>query len=247
VNSENEGNAEINVRESGKVWVLVALYLACTLFYYLGEIIDLAGWDALSWDFLYGVHDVHRLLFLAPIMYAAYCFGLRACIIVLLVVFNTFIPRALFISMFPNALLRTLLFMAIAGALGCHTAILVTRSKNYRRFCTLVRKENQGLRQMLDFMEEGAVIIGPDHKIRYMNGCMAKDFGNGIGSSCDEYFRKCGIPDEHIFTANTGAGRPAERREYTVSDGRVYEVLVSPLVDESGAVCRLAMFREITP
>jgi len=90
----------------------------CSLFYYFGELIDWASWDAVRRDFFYGIHDVHRLLFLAPIIYAGYCGRVRGAVIVTLVSFLIFLPRAFFISPYPDALLRMSLFIVFAGALG---------------------------------------------------------------------------------------------------------------------------------
>ena len=56
---------------------LFVLFGLCALGYYFGELVDFAGWEALRWDFLYGVHDAHRLLFLMPIIYAGYVFGVK--------------------------------------------------------------------------------------------------------------------------------------------------------------------------
>lgn len=99
--------------------IAVPIMLAvCSLFYYFGELVDWAAWDALRRDFFYGIHDVHRLLFLAPIVYAGYCGRVRGAVIITLVAFLIFLPRAFFISPYPDALLRMALFTVFAGVLG---------------------------------------------------------------------------------------------------------------------------------
>lgn len=90
----------------------------CTLFYYFGELVDWAAWDTLRLNFFYGIHDIHRLLFLAPIVYAGYTAGVRGTIIITLVSFVVFLPRAFYISPYPDPLLRMVIFTVFAGVIG---------------------------------------------------------------------------------------------------------------------------------
>ncbi len=116
------GDLALPRQSVGRFYLLVAQYVVCAIFYYLGELFTLAGWDAPGREFLYGVHDFHRLLFLAPIIYAGYVFGMKAVIITVIIVVNTMLPRALFISPFADPLLRMLLFIAVAAAIGYFAA-----------------------------------------------------------------------------------------------------------------------------
>ena len=116
------GDLSLPRKTVGRFYLLVAQYFICAIFYYLGEIFTLAGLDFTGWDFLYGVHYFHRLLFLEPIIYAGYVFGMRAVIIVTIIVVNTMLPRALLISSFPDPLLRMLLFIIVAATIGYLTA-----------------------------------------------------------------------------------------------------------------------------
>lgn len=111
-------------RDCRRSYILLLLYGACALIYYFGELVDLFGWDFLRWDFFYGIHDVHRLFFLAPILYAAWNCGLKAVLIITIISTMTFLPRALFISPYPSPLVRMLLFSLIAGTVGVLMAIV---------------------------------------------------------------------------------------------------------------------------
>ena len=77
-----------------RVFTLPLLLVFCTLFYYFGELADWAAWEALRREFFYGIHDIHRLLFLAPIIYAGYFGRVKGAIIVTLISFVIFMPRA---------------------------------------------------------------------------------------------------------------------------------------------------------
>lgn len=114
-----------------KVYAAFLLFASCALIYYFGELIEFAGWESLkSISFFFGVHDIHRLLFLAPIMYAGYYFGVRAAIIIIILAIGAFLPRALFISPYPDPLLRTALFSITAGVVGYFFAVT---SAGYRK------------------------------------------------------------------------------------------------------------------
>ena len=105
-------------------YLIFLMWAVLTLFYYFGELVDLCHWESLRWEFFYSVHDVHRLLFLVPIIYAAYVFGIKACIVIIVISLMTFLPRALFISTYPNALARMLVFVLVSGTIGYLVAVL---------------------------------------------------------------------------------------------------------------------------
>ena len=120
-------------RKKLKQFILPLLLIICTLFYYFGELVDWATWDALRANFFHGVHDIHRLLFLVPIIYAAYSAGIKGTIIITLVSFMIFLPRAFFISPYPDPLLRMIVFTAFAGVVGYLVARLRNEQAKYRK------------------------------------------------------------------------------------------------------------------
>lgn len=50
------------------IWYITAIMAACLVIYYVDSITDLVGWPKIQWGFLYTVHDLHRLLFLIPVL-----------------------------------------------------------------------------------------------------------------------------------------------------------------------------------
>ena len=238
---------EIPSRNSNfrRVYILYLLFGCCTLFYYFGELVDLARWEALRWDFLYGVHDIHRLLFLAPIVYAGYSFGVRAAIIITLVATMIFLPRALFVSPFPDPLLRMVFFTVVAGTIGTLTGIIRNKSERQTQLETLLESERDKCFEILARMEDGVILTAPDCKVRFVNPSMIRDFGEGIGSHCYEYLHNLSRPCEVCKLPNVIDGEIV-RWEYTFPDGRTYEVMASPYIDSDGMVCQLATFRNIT-
>ena len=241
--SQQGASAEIRRRDFRRFYTMVLLWVFCSLLYYFGELVDFFGWEALRWDFFYSVHDVHRLFFLAPIIYAGYFFGVRAAIIITIVVVNTFLPRALFISPFPDPLLRTVLFIIIAGALGYLTGHESERRKHLE---ALVRNQSNTMFGILQRMVEGILITGPDYKIRFMNSTMIRDFGDSIGAYCYEYLHRLDAPCHQICRLQDVVNGAVARWEYNLPDGRTCEVLALPYVDSDGIGCQLAIIRDIT-
>ena len=49
---------EIMSKRSFHIILLSLLFIYYSVVYYFGEIVDLAGWESLRWEFFYGVHDI---------------------------------------------------------------------------------------------------------------------------------------------------------------------------------------------
>jgi DNA-binding winged helix-turn-helix (wHTH) protein len=111
---------------NNRYFLLSLLFGICTLFYYGGELAKGMGWVELEWGFFYVVHDVHRLLFLAPIVYAAFYGGTRLTLMISAASLMVFLPRAIFISPFPDPIARAIIFAAVEGAVG----LLIAYSRN---------------------------------------------------------------------------------------------------------------------
>ena len=170
------------VLRTRRFYILLLLFALCTLLYYFGELIDLAGWTALRWQFLYGVHDVHRLFFLAPIIYAGHSFRVKGAVIITLAAFIVFLPRSLIVSPFPDPMLRMVLFTIVAGFMGCFTGVIRNEAERRSYLEALIRSERDRFLGMLERMEDGVMIVGPDYRIRFMNPSMVREFGDGVGS-----------------------------------------------------------------
>ncbi len=230
-------------RNAYSFYLVFLMWGFCTLFYYFGELVELAGWEALRLDFFYGVHDFHRLLFLAPLIYASYVFGMRAAVIITVITLMTFLPRALLISPFPDPLLRMILFILIGGAMAYLTARVRGESERRSQLEVTLRGERDRLLDILERMKDGVLIIGPDYRIQFMNRSMIEDFGEGLGSCCYQYLygynkpcrENCGL--EQVISGGVG------RRDYNLPDGRSYEIIASPYENSEGVVCQLTVFR----
>ena len=227
-----------------RLFVLPLLLALCSLFYYFGEFVDWTKWDMLRAKFFYGIHDIHRLLFLAPIIYAGYYGRVKGAVIITLVSLMIFLPRAFFVSPYPDPLLRMSLFTVVAGSIGIFVGIIRNKSQQQILLEIQLKNERDKSSGILARMEDGVTITGPDCKVRFVNPSMIRDFGEGVGSPCYQYLHNLSLPCEACKLPNVIDGEVI-KWEYTFPEGRTYEVMASPYIDSDGMVCQLAIFRNI--
>lgn len=228
-------------------FIMPLLLVLCSLFYYFGELVDWAAWDFLRVNFFYGIHDVHRLLFLVPIIYAGYTARVKGAVIVTLVSLIIFLPRAFFISPYPDPLLRMIIFTIFAGVIGSLVGMIRNQSVRSRQLEIAVTGERDKLLRIVDGMADGIVITGLDYRIRFMNAKMTEAFGEGTGLTCYKHLNnrdapcqgECLIPDK----INS---EEISKWEYKLPDGRIYGVVAAPYIDADGTVCQLSIFRDVT-
>jgi PAS domain-containing protein len=225
-------------------YTLFLMWVLCTLFYYLGEIIDWAHWETIRWEFLYSVHDIHRLLFLTPIIYSAYIFGVKATIIFTILSLMTFLPRAIFVSPYPDPLARMLIFALIAGIIGYLIAISRRELKKSTHLQTVQKDNRDKLAGILDGMQDGVILVGPDYQIRYMNESIRKEFGGGDGSYCYKLLQGLDAPCDTLCKMSTVLEGNIQKWEYNTPDGRTFEVTASLCPDTDGVVCQLMIFKK---
>ncbi len=229
-----------------RLYILGLLLFFCTLFYYFGEIVDYFNIDSLRLDIFYAVHDVHRLLFLAPILYAAYAFGLKAAIIITIICGGIWMPRAIFISPYPSPLLRAILFLVGEGATGYLVASMFKKNRVIEKLENEVRADRDRLQSILKRMSDGVIIVGPDYQVRFANETMKKTFGETNNLPCYKYIYHFQEPcDKQCFLQEVIKGKTA-RWEYPFPDGSIFEVEALPYVDSDGVTCQLATYRDIT-
>ncbi len=115
------------------LYILLALFAACTTVYYFGDLVSYFGWEALRWNIWYTVHDPHRILFLVPILYCTYYYGLVGALISNVVALLIFLPHALFISPFPDPVLRMIIFVVSSTVLSTLMAMFFTHRNKQRK------------------------------------------------------------------------------------------------------------------
>lgn len=239
------GPDNLKKRDIQRLGILALLFFLCCLFYYFGEIVDLFGWNAIHWSFLYSVHDIHRMLFLTPIIYAGYAFSSRSTIIITILAIGACMPRALFISPFPDPIMRTLLFIAVAGTIGYLTSRLRIEIKRGRNLEALLAKERDTLLYFLDNGHDGVMIVGPDYRIRFLNDRMVEKFGKGEGLLCFQQLYGLNQPCKEICRLQEVIGGAKARWLRHFHDDNPCDILAVPYTDTDGTLCQLAIFKNI--
>jgi hypothetical protein len=238
-NQKNSG--QYSSREYYRFYLLFIIFILCCIFYYFGEIVDYFRWEALGLDFFYGVHDIHRLIFLIPIMYTAYYFGLMPTVIIIILTICVFLPRAIFISPYPDPILRASLFTIIAAAAGIFTALISDQNKKKQKY---IKKQEWQYFQTLNEVEEGVMLVSSDYKILFVNHALEKELGDGQGTRCYTYLHKSDVPCTEICKMEDVLKGMNSELQCEIS-GKKYRVSVLPYYDLDGNVCQLSIFKGI--
>jgi signal transduction histidine kinase len=116
------------ISRSPHLWIIVFIILLETFVYY----VDQSPWKdipPLDNAFFSSVHDLHRLLYLIPIVYAAIVFRVRGSLISSFILLCVILPRGLLFSPYPDPLLRALIFVTAATLVGLLVAIQLNRAE----------------------------------------------------------------------------------------------------------------------
>ena len=137
------------------------------------------------------------------------------------------------------------LAIVIEGVIGILTAVYIRESRRTKRLEAEVRTERDKLKDIMELMDDGVMITGPNYKIRFLNNSMMKKFGEGQGMFCYHYLYKAEKPCEEICRLNEVISGSVVRWKYEFPDGSKYEIVASPFTDSDGQICQLATFRSV--
>jgi len=131
------------------VWGVIALFALFTGLYYAEQM----GW-AVRCDLFTTVHDLHRALFLVPILYASLVLrppaGLIACAAFLVVM----LPRAVFFSTYPHPVVRVLVFFGVATLISLLVSAMRHQIKRGRAARTQLADLHDELAESLIRLQE---------------------------------------------------------------------------------------------
>ena len=133
-----ESHAPRGVR-SPHFWIIVALMAALAFVYYADRIF--VNGD----NFFTTVHDLHRVLLLIPVLYAAMLFRVWGALIASCVFLGILLPRALLVSPYPDPLFRALVFFGIAALVSLLIAVQLNRLEAERKAKLEMEAANQEL------------------------------------------------------------------------------------------------------
>jgi signal transduction histidine kinase len=228
------------------LYILTIAFSVCALIYYFGELVDAIGFTNLNLPIFNTVHDLHRMLFLIPITYGAYHFRVKGALFVTLAALITFLPRAIFISPYPDPLFRMLLFVLFAGFFGLVLAIVCDKREQQSKLKIVATSERDRFLNILDGVGDGVCIIEPDYRLRFVNPAMIREFGEGIGSYCYKYLYGFDEPCKQYCRLPSVLRGENKTWEYTFPDSRTFEIIASPFRDIDGRICQLTTVKNIT-
>ncbi len=239
----------IAVWRNHHLWYITAIIMACSIFYYLNTIIEFMGWPNPRWGIFYGPHDLQRLLFLIPVLYAAYIFRVRGVIVTASISMLIFLPRAMFISTYFDALFRPMVFFISMGIMGILLAGLLDNITERKRTEEALKLFEHATESSVDGIAMGDL----NNKITYVNKAFTRMFGYSkeelIGKDIAFIYSEEQIPKlkEAIKTTmeSSWAGELIGKRK----DGELFTIAVSSskVVDDRGNVIAImASHRDIT-
>jgi signal transduction histidine kinase len=131
-------------------WIIAAILAILTLVYYAGYT-PLANFGSFFTDAF--PHDLHRTLFLIPVVYAALTFRMRGALGASFVFLCVVLPRT-FYSPYTDPLIRSLLFVLFTALLGILTARLIDRVEREEKAHTELNIAHQELSNYVQQLKE---------------------------------------------------------------------------------------------
>ena len=135
------GNQVSRGVRSPHFWIIVALMAVLTLVYYAGRtpLARLGGFFTDAY-----LHDLHRTLFLLPIIYAALTFRVWGALVASFAFLCVVLPRT-FYSPYADPLLRPLIFVLVTSFVGVLTAVLMDRIDEEREIVQRLKETREQL------------------------------------------------------------------------------------------------------
>jgi PAS domain S-box-containing protein len=156
---------------------LLVLFIVCTAFYYFGELIVLFGWGALRWDIFYTVHDPHRMLFLVPILYASYYYRLRGAVLANVISLLIFLPRAFFVSLYPDPILRMFIFVIVATVMSLLAVVIFNQRDKRRELTDALKQSKEKYLNILQYMFDSYYEVDLSGKFTFVNDSVCRSLG----------------------------------------------------------------------
>jgi signal transduction histidine kinase len=144
------GNQVSRGIRSPHFWVIAALMVILSLIYYAGYTPLAQLGNFFTNDF---PHDLHRTLFLIPIIYASIAFRVRGALVTSSVFLCVMLPRT-FYSPYADPLGRPLLFVLFTASLGVLAAMLIDQVEKERKAHAELNIAHQELSAYVRKLEE---------------------------------------------------------------------------------------------
>jgi PAS domain S-box-containing protein len=107
--------------------------------------------------------------------------------------------------------------------------------------------QEKWLRDILDALDFGVVIIDGDHRLLFANAHVTRQFGPVGEKPCHLYLQELQGPCPWCKSPEVLSGKSVRWEWRNAPSGKTYEVFETPVRDCAGDVVKLEVFRDLTP
>lgn len=164
----------IHILRNPHFWVILFLTSLLGIVYY-GEYLDFYNWFPFTGDFFTRVypHDLHRILFLIPMLYAAFIFRLRGAVVISIITGCILLPYSISVSPNDDSVLRTVAFIVIAGL----ATVLLALSEDHR---IRTKREHDFMSVLAGTTNALIAVIDKDGRVTSINNSCTRIFGYSL-------------------------------------------------------------------
>ncbi|MCX6006685.1 MAG: PAS domain S-box protein [Chloroflexi bacterium] len=226
-------------------YILLALFVACAVLYYFGELVILYGWEALRWPIFYTIHDLQRMLFLVPVLYSSYYYRLRGAILANIISLLIFLPRAIFVAPGLETTIRTAFFVIMAAVFSVLTVLIFNQRDKQNKLMEAVKQSEEKNRVVLDQMYDSYYEVDLAGNFTFVNNSVCRNLGYSREELIGSNYRIT-VPDDDIKPVliafnevfRTGAPNTGFAHGILCKDGRIIfvESSISLRKNEKGEI-----------
>ncbi len=109
-----------------------------------------------------------------------------------------------------------------------------------------LRLESKNILNILKSMEDLVYKVNEQYEIEYVNPALEHEFGPAQGRVCYEYFRENKTPCSDCKLDAVFGGKTVRREWVFPRNGKIYDVLDTPLRNPDGSLSKLSILRDVT-
>ena len=158
-------------------WILSSMFAVALLLYYLGDIAKHFNLYALQGGIFDTVHDLHRIFFVVPILYASYHFRLKGTIVASTLTFILFLPRALYFSPFPDPLVRAVIFSVSVFVISYMMALVLNERDREKKLTAMLSESEERYRTLIETTRDLVYTTDKKGFLIYMNPPLERALG----------------------------------------------------------------------
>ena len=106
--------------------------------------------------------------------------------------------------------------------------------------------ERNKLNGIFEAMEDGVYLVDQDYNIQYLNPVLLKEFGPVDGKKCYAYFHDRTEVCPWCLNQRVFAGETVRWEWTSLKNGKIYDLLDTPMRQSDGSIWKLEIFRDIT-